>query len=206
MKSIIYTRVSTDQQTTTRQVSELKEVPGFEVVKVFSENISGFSKKMEERKELQKALHFIRKENIECIMIHEISRLGRNTTEVLNLLDNLKDEGVSVYIKNLDVTFLANDEKNQAFTKLIITIMADLARMESEQMSYRIKSGIRARKEKGLATGRKINSRETKEKFLKKHSDIIKYLKLGRSYKEIQAITKAAPATIAKVKKTLSEN
>ena len=48
--------------------------------------------------------------------------------------------------------------------------MADLARMESEQMSQRIKSGIRARKEKGLATGRKTNSTETKEKFLNSYS------------------------------------
>jgi putative DNA-invertase from lambdoid prophage Rac len=203
-KAIIYTRVSTQGQTTDRQVKDLRET-GFEVMKVFSEKVSGFSKSIRERQELQKALAFMDREGIKCLLIHEISRLGRNTTEVLNLLKDLETKGVSVYIHNLGITLSAENDSNHVFTKLVITIMADLARMECEQLSLRIKSGIRSRKADGLHTGRKVNSIETREKFLSKYKEVIRYLKMGRSYQEITKLTGAAPYTISKVKKALAE-
>src|SRR5690606_40175262 len=83
MKAVAYTRVSTSDQSTKRQVNDLKQVEGFQIQKVFSENVSGFSKGMEERKELQDMLKYVKKEGIECIMVSEISRLGRNTRETL---------------------------------------------------------------------------------------------------------------------------
>jgi putative DNA-invertase from lambdoid prophage Rac len=131
--------------------------------------------------------------------------LGRNTTEVLNLLKELENKGISVYIHNLGITLSAENDSNHVFTKLVITIMADLARMESEQLSLRIKPGIRSRKASGLHTGRKVNSVESREKFLGKHREVIKYLKLGRSYQEITKLTGAAPYTISKVKKALAK-
>ncbi|GAA4310337.1 recombinase family protein [Nibribacter koreensis] len=203
-KAIIYTRVSTSGQTTARQVKDLQET-GYQVVKVFSEKISGFSKSITERQELQKALAFMDRENVKYLLIHEISRLGRNTTEVLNLLKELEKKGVSVHVHNLGITLSAENDSNYIFTKLVITIMADLARMESEQLSQRIKSGIRNRKAQGLHTGRKVNSVESREKFLGKHKEVIKYLGLGRSYSEITKLTGAAPYTISKVKKALAE-
>lgn len=203
-KAIIYTRVSTSGQTTDRQVKDLRET-GYEIIKVFSEKISGFSKSIGERQELQKALAYMDQEGIRCLLIHEISRLGRNTTEVLNLLKELEGKGISVYIHNLGLTLSAENDSNHVFTKLVITIMADLARMESEQLSLRIKSGIRSRKADGLHTGRKVGSSETRERFLAKHKEVIRYLKLGRSYQEITKLTGAAPYTISKVKKALAE-
>ena len=204
MKAVIYTRVSTKDQATQRQVNDLSKVEGFTVVKTFSENISGFSKSMEERKGLQDMLKYVRKNGIKYIMVSEVSRLGRNTVECLNLIHELENEGICLYIHNLGCTIGKDCGQDSIFTKLIVTIMADLARMESEQLSQRIKSGIRNRKEKGLHTGRKVNSAESRERFLGKHKDILKYLNLGRSYSEITKLTGAAPYTISKVKKALA--
>ena len=203
MKAVIYTRVSTNDQTTHRQVNDLSKVEGFEVVKTFSENISGFSKSMEERKGLQDMLRYVQKNEVKCIMISEVSRLGRNTVECLNLMKELEEKRICLYIYNLGCTLGKDCGQDSTFTKLIVTIMADLARMESEQLSQRIKSGIRNRKEKGFHTGRKVNSTESAEKFLSKHKDVKKYLSLGRSYSEITKLTGAAPYTISKVKKRL---
>ncbi|BDD02377.1 recombinase family protein [Persicobacter psychrovividus] len=200
MKSIIYSRVSTKEQSTTRQVQELKSVPSFEVEKVFHEKISGFTKTAAERPALGRALAYLKAHSeINCLMVHEISRLGRNTLDVLSLIEQLRLEGIKIYIHNLGLTINTGDAKEEAFSKLIITLMADLARLESEQMSYRIKSGIRARKEKGLHTGRKVGSKESDEKFLSKHTDIVKYLKKGFSYREIQRLCKCSPNTVQKV-------
>jgi putative DNA-invertase from lambdoid prophage Rac len=75
--------------------------------------------------------------------------------------------------------------------------MADLARIKSEQLSLRIKSGIRSRKAQGLHTSMKVNSVGSREKSLGKHKEVIRYLKLGGSCQEITKLTGAAPYTIS---------
>lgn len=205
MKAVAYTRVSTSDQSTKRQVNDLKQVEGFQIQKVFSENVSGFSKGMEERKELQSMLGYVKKEGIECIMVSEISRLGRNTRETLTLIHDLEKDGICLYIHNLGITLGADSEKDRIFNKLIITIISDIARLESENLSYRIKSGITNRKKEGLTTGRRVGSTESREKFLSKHQDIQKYLALGRSYPEIVKLCRCSMSTIRKVKGVLVE-
>jgi len=195
MRAIIYTRVSSKDQSTQRQIDDMKSIRGVEVDKVFSEKISAFSKSADQRPGLQLAFSYVKNNSIDCIMISEVSRLGRNTIEVLSLIDQLKKAEVAVYIHNLGTTINTKDQSGEIFTKLIVTIMADLARLESEQLSYRIKSGIRSRKAKGLITGRRVGSIESGEKFLSKHRDIQRYLSKGYSSREIQKICKCSPNT-----------
>ena len=62
MKIIIYARVSTSAQDYERQLDELRTYAsrmGYEVVKEFSEKISG-AKKVEEREALTDLLNFVR--------------------------------------------------------------------------------------------------------------------------------------------------
>lgn len=200
MRSILYTRVSTKDQSTARQVNDMKSLPDFQIEKVFSEKVSGFSVPLTERSELTKALEYIKTKEIDCLMVSEVSRLGRNTHEVLNLIEDLKQSGTAIYIHNIGATINRSDSLSDMFTKLIVTIMADLARLESEQMSYRIKSGISSRKSKGLTTGRKVGSKESAERFLSKHKDIKRYLEKGYSSREIQKLCGCSPNTIKKVK------
>ncbi|WP_422358907.1 recombinase family protein [Reichenbachiella sp.] len=204
MKAIIYTRVSTKEQSTARQLNDMKSVKGFSIDKVFSEKSSGFSISIFDRPVLQAALQHIQAKKIQCMMVSEVSRLGRNTHEVLNLIEELRKKKVAIYIHNLGTTINTEDQSGEIFTKLIVTIMADLARLESEQMSYRIKSGIRARKAKGLTTGRKFGSKESSDKFLIKHRDIQNYLKKGYTSREIQKLCGCSPNTIQKVKHYLT--
>jgi DNA invertase Pin-like site-specific DNA recombinase len=203
MKAIIYSRVSTNQQSNSRQVNGLKEVEGFEVVKTFTESISGYTKSFNERPELLKALKYIHDHNVECLMVNEISRFGRRTEEVLTLIKNLKDQGVKIYIQSLGTLINQENSQSEAITKLIITIMSDLARMESEQLSYRIKSGLEERKRKGLAIGRQPGTVESKDRFLKKHRQIIRFLDQGESIRWIATKFKVSPTTVHKVKKVI---
>ena len=118
----------------------------------------------------------------------------------------MEKKGICLYIHNLGLTLGADSEKDRIFNKLIITILSDVARLESEQLSYRIKSGLRSRKAKGLHVGRKIDSFESNEKFLAKHQKAIKLLQQGRSYKEIQNNVGTSPATLSKIKKVLGQS
>jgi len=110
---LVYSRVRTNQQSNSRQVNSLREVEGFEVIKIFTDSISGYTKSITERPKLQKVLKYIQEHDVECLMVNEISRLGRRTEEVLTLIKNLKDQGVKIYIQSLGK--LINQEKrNQA--------------------------------------------------------------------------------------------
>ena len=129
----------------------------FKVVKTFTESISGYTRSANDRPELQKAIQFVKSNDVEVILVHEISRLGRRTTEVLTLLEDLKASSIIVYVKSLDM--LINDTgPAEAMNKFLITLMADIARMESETMSYRIKSGLEERRKNGFSVGRKYGS------------------------------------------------
>ncbi|AMM49962.1 hypothetical protein TH61_00515 [Rufibacter sp. DG15C] len=204
MESVIYTRVSTQEQSTLRQVNDLKKVNNFHVVKIFSEKISGFSKKMEDRLQLQAMLRYVKENKVAAIMVHEISRLGRNTHETLTLLKQLEEQRIKLYIHNLNITLNAGIPTDDIFSKLIVTIVSDLARLESEQLSARIKSGIQERKRKGLHTGRLFGTIESNNKFLAKHKDIQKYIGQGMSYSEIKRLCRCGMSTISKVKECMS--
>ena len=47
------------------------------------------SKKDEERQEVQRLISYISTHNVEKILVWELSRLGRNTLEFLNTIENL---------------------------------------------------------------------------------------------------------------------
>ena len=86
MNAVIYARVSStgDRQSTERQVIDLTEYArknSMTIVRTFEEHISG-AKKNKERLILNECLAYAVKNNIDVILISELSRLGRNVDGV----------------------------------------------------------------------------------------------------------------------------
>ncbi len=65
----------------------------------FAEKISG-AKKNTERKELMKMVEYVKIHNISKVLVTELSRLGRDTLQVLQVIELLNKEGISLYIRN----------------------------------------------------------------------------------------------------------
>lgn len=199
MKAIIYTRVSKTTQSTQRQVSDLSELNGYDVVRIFSESISGYTRSAFERPELQKAIKYAKENDVEVILIHEISRLGRRTSEVLAIIEDLKKHNIKIFVKSLDLLVNSTDARD-GYNKFLITLMTDIGRMESEQMSFRIKSGLEQRKRNGFAIGRRYGSAESSEVFLSKHKKVVRYLNNGESVRWIATKLSMSPTTVQKVR------
>jgi DNA invertase Pin-like site-specific DNA recombinase len=199
MKAIIYTRVSKSSQSTQRQVSDLSELNGYDVVRIFSESISGYTRSAFERPELQKAIQYAKENDVEVILIHEISRLGRRTSEVLAIIEDLKQHDIKIFVKSLDLLVNSTDARD-GYNKFLITLMTDIGRMESEQMSFRIKSGLEQRKRNGYAIGRRYGSTESTETFLSKHKKVVRYLNNGESVRWIATKLNMSPTTVQKVR------
>ncbi len=96
MKVVLLCRVSTQSQDYTRQVTELTDFcnsMGWKICKIFNNKVSG-AKKNVDRPEIQELISHIQTNDIDKVCVLEISRLGRNTIESLEVIQRLNDNGV----------------------------------------------------------------------------------------------------------------
>ena len=203
---VIYTRVSTNLQEFDRQVNDLTAFAskqGYNVVNVFSEKISG-AKKNAERKELSAMIDYCISNLIEKVIVAELSRLGRNTLEVLKVVELLNDNQISLYVYNLGIETLNTEKEVSISSKLMITMLAEFASMERTQIQQRMLSGYKNHIENGGKVGRNKGTVKSVEALKKEHRDIVKYLRQGLSLNNVVKITGKSKPTVIKVKKLLS--
>ena len=207
IRAVIYSRVSSEgtRQDTERQTNELTEYAnrmGYEIVGVYEEKVSGF-KKNEDRPIFSMMLEEIEKGNIDKVLVWELSRIGRSVIQSLQNIQLLTDKKVSIYIKNFNLETLNEDKTPNSLSLFLVQILFSVATMESQLTLSRLQSGYRSLvASKGTkAVGRKTGSIELDDDFIKKHTDAIKYIKKGYSYRQIAVLTNKSVNTIMKVKK-----
>jgi len=137
-----YIRVSTIEQNTERQ---LKDIP---CDRVYEEKISG---KDVNRPQLQAMLSNIRAGDI--INIHEMSRLARNTRDLLSLVENITSKGATLIFHKEHLTF--SGEKQDPYQKMMMTMLAAVAELERDILLERQREGIAIAKAKGKYKGGK---------------------------------------------------
>ena len=206
MNTVIYTRVSTSVQDYQRQIDELQQFAssrGWNVLQVFSEKVSG-AKKNEERQELQSLMSYISTHNVEKVLVWELSRLGRNTLEVLKTIEEFNTLGISLFIKNYNIETLNEDGKPNVMSQFLVTILAEVASMERASIKERMDSGLKKYMSNGGKVGRKVGYRKNNEKVQEEYSDVIKLLRKGTSIRNVSKLTGHSVNTILKCKKLIA--
>jgi DNA invertase Pin-like site-specific DNA recombinase len=99
---------------------------------------------------------------------------------------------------------LNEDKSENMMTKIMLQIGATFAEMELRQTHNRLKSGRDKYIANGGRLGRNPDTKLTKEQFLEKHKDIIKYLNQGQSIRNIMKLTTKSSGTIQKVKQMIN--
>ena len=138
-----YIRVSSIEQNTERQ---LKDVA---CDRVYEEKISG---KDTNRPQLQAMLANIRANDI--INIHEMSRLARNTRDLLNLVEEITSKGATIIFHKENLTFKGN-EKQDPYQKMMMVMLGAVAELERAILLERQREGIAIAKAKGKYKGGK---------------------------------------------------
>jgi len=201
---VYYTRVSTDKQEYERQIKDLNNFiskQGYNLLNSFNEKISG-AKKNTERPELMNMINYCLSNPVEKIIISELSRLGRNTIEVLKTVELLTKNKISLYILNLGIETLVNETKEVSISsKLMITMLAEFSAMERTQIAQRMQSGYKNYVSNGGVIGRRKGDTKNKEQLKEDHADIIRLLNKNLSIRNIAKITGKSTTTIQKVKK-----
>ena len=141
MSKIGYIRVSTEKQETARQHEIMCD---YQVDRIFSEKMSGANA---DRPQLHAMLDYVREGD--TLYVESISRLGRSTKDLLNIIDTLTDKGVTL------VSHKENIDTDTPSGKFMLTVFAALSQLEREQLKQRQREGIEIAKAQGKYTGRK---------------------------------------------------
>lgn len=200
-KAIIYARVSTAGQDYDRQLAELKQYAdrmGYDVVKTFSEKISG-AKKVEERQAMTELLNYVEVNKVDKVLIYECSRLSRRAVDFLSIIEIFNEKKISLYIhQNGLETLLPNGEINPIAT-LVLGILAQFNSMERSLIRSRMESGYNNFRNNGGIVGRKTGYRKTSEQMKEEYAEEIRLLKKGYSLRNISKITHTSVNTLRKL-------
>jgi len=196
----IFARVSTSIQEYDRQVNELTALAqrnGWNVEAVFCEKVSG-AKKNAERKELSRMVDYVQAHHINKVAVTELSRLGRDTLQVLEVIEQFNRLGISLYIQNYNIETLTADGEVNPMSQFLITILAEVARMERKTIRERVESGYKNYRANGGKVGRKEGYRKSEADMREQYAEEIRLLRKGISLRNISKITGTSVNTIRK--------
>lgn len=137
-----YVRVSTDDQNTARQEVIMAELG---VEKVYLEKVSGKSQKG--REQLEAMLQYVREGDV--VVAESISRIARNTKDLLDIVERLNKKGVDFISKKETI-----DTKTPT-GKFMLVVFGAIAQLEREYMLDRQREGIEIARQNGKYKGRK---------------------------------------------------
>lgn len=174
-----YARVSTTGQNLDTQLETLKKA-GCETI--VQEKVTGIAKNKEQLDSLLESLT-----DGDTLIVARMDRLGRNTVQLLQLVEELNERGVHLVILDINV------DTRTATGKLFLTIMAGFSELERTMIKEKTAAGIALAKEKGKYKGRP-------KKFTDKNEGLIHALELyqttDKTVKEICSITKVGRTTL----------
>lgn len=200
-KAIIYARVSTAGQDYDRQLAELKQYAdrmGYDVVKTFSEKISG-AKKVEERQAMTELLNYIEVNKVDKVLIYECSRLSRRAVDFLSIIEIFNEKKISLYIHQNGLETLLPNGKINPIATLVLGILAQFNGMERSLIRSRMESGYNNFRNNGGVVGRKTGYRKTSEQMKEEYAEEIRLLKKGYSLRNISKITHTSVNTLRKL-------
>jgi DNA invertase Pin-like site-specific DNA recombinase len=197
-------RVSTSRQDTDRQEHELREVAeraGWSVVATIRQQVSGASR---HRPDIEQVLALAQAGEIQKVLVHEVSRLGRRPALVHGTVEKLHDAGASLYWHSQRIETLLPDGRRNPAAGIMLAVMAEMAQAERETLIERINSGLAEARRKGKALGRPAGTTMDRGALLAKHADVVRQLKAGKSVRDVAAITGKGTSTVKRVKKAMA--
>ena len=175
-----YARVSTNQQKLKIQIEALM-AQGIRKDRIFKDKASG---KNTRRTGLQRLLN--RAEAGDEVFCTKLDRLGRNTLDMIQIVEDLHE-------KDVDVTFI-DDNLTTAGSMgyMLITILSAVAQAERARILERTNEGRQAAMDRGIKFGRKPHKGAGKA---------LKMIKQGRPANEVMESTGISRATYFRIKK-----
>ena len=201
----IYARVSSQVQCYERQLVELREYAermNYEVVREFTEKISG-AKTIAERQALTDLLDFAATNRIDKVLVYECSRISRRAIDFLQVIEQLTQMKVSVYILQNGLETLNADKSVNALCQMVLGIIGQFNAVERSLLRSRMSSGYKVYRANGGKVGRKEGYRKSEEAMRTQYSKEMSLLRKGISLRNVQSITGTSVNTLRKLREML---
>jgi len=209
-KAVIYSRVSStgDRQDTSRQIRDLEilaKQQNLIIEKTYEEHISG-AKKTQDRPVLKECLDYCFTNDIDILLISELSRLGRNVDDVLANVRLCKEKHLNVYFQKEQLSIFNSDGKEHPFLTIFIAVLGTCAEMERENIKFRLNSGKAKFIADGGKVGRKEGYKKPDEKLQEEYAGVIKMLRKGYPIRMIAKSEGVGISTVMRIKKKFIDN
>jgi DNA invertase Pin-like site-specific DNA recombinase len=153
-KAVIYSRVSTNEQTVENQLRVLREVAekrGLEVVREISdEGISG-AKGRNERPGFDELIKGSVKNEWDIILVWDVSRLGRSLQHLVSFLEDIQSAHCDMYIHQSGI------DTSTASGKMMFGMLSVFSEFERSMIRERVIAGQQRAVANGVKLGRKTN-------------------------------------------------
>jgi DNA invertase Pin-like site-specific DNA recombinase len=181
MAKLGYARVSTSQQKLDIQLATLK-AKGVRKDRIFSDKASG---KNADRSGLKSLLE--RAEDGDEVYCTKLDRLGRNTLDMITIVEKLHDKGVSVTFIDDNLSTVGD------MGYMLITILSAVAQAERARILERTNEGRQVAMDKGILFGRKPHKGSDKA---------LKMIEKGNAARDVMEATGVSRATYYRLKRT----
>lgn len=162
-----YARVSTQDQELARQIDALTN---YGVNEIFKEKITGTKAHRPELDRLKSKLRAG-----DTVVIESLSRLGRSTKDLLQLIEEWNAQGVKL------VSLKESIDTTTPTGKLLLTVLSAISQFERDITVQRVNEGLTAARARGRKGGRPKADQKAVEKAVKLYraknnsvSDIVK--------------------------------
>jgi DNA invertase Pin-like site-specific DNA recombinase len=197
---VSYSRVSSVGQSLDRQTEGFSAKQSFD--RTYADKVSGIVP-FAERPSGSRLLEDCQQGIIGEVHFWELSRLGRDTFDILTTVQHFVKMGVQVIVAKEGIRLLDDSGKLNPTASIIIAVMSALAGIERQNIRERQLEGIAVAKAQGKYVGRKHGTTESADKFLAKpkSKEIAKLLDAEYPIAHIAKVLEVSTTTVVKVKK-----
>ncbi|MBA3824544.1 MAG: recombinase family protein [Ktedonobacterales bacterium] len=178
-KVVAYVRASTDKQDLSHQKLEIYEFARKQNlhIETFLE-ITISSRKTAQQRRIDEMLTVLEKDD--TLIVTELSRLGRSTLEVIDLVNTLIHRSIRVICLKQGLDLHQHDMQS----KIVVTLFSLFGELERDLLSSRTKEALAAKKRQGITLGKPKGTIQ-KSKFDADRDRIQELLQLGLSIRKI---------------------
>ena len=184
MKNIGYIRVSSDKQDSSNQklaILSYAQQKKLILDRVIEIEIS--STKSKEKRRVVELIELL--DSGDKLITTELSRLGRNMYETLNIIQEIHEIGVEIIFINQPELSLHDSNPH---IKLLYAIYSYFAEAERKFISLRTKLGLAAARAKGVKLGRRKGSKNRSRKLDQYVDQILQFIEIDLPVSSVQKL------------------
>jgi len=184
-RAILYMRVSTVDQHPESQLHDLRQLAqqrGYEIVREYTDRISGTKAK---RPGLDELMQDARRGRFDVVLVWASDRLARSVRHFLEVLDELN---------HLDIEFVSyreNLDTSGPLGRAIVVIIGAIAELERNLIVERVRAGMRRARLEGRQIGRRPLDID--------HAAVLRERAHGQSLSQIAKTFSTSRATISRI-------